>query len=64
MRRVYYLIRGIGYVCGIAAVLLILWGGRGEAAYGRELSQIGYVLLLVMFLLFCASYVLFAAMRK
>lgn len=64
MRKAYYLIRGISYVCGIAAVLLILWGGRGDSGYATEIGQIGYALLAIMFALFCVSYVLFALMRR
>lgn len=64
MRRAYYLIRGISYVCGVSALLLIMWGGRGESGYARELAQVGYLLLLVMFVLFCVSYVLYALIRR
>lgn len=64
MRKAYYIIRGISYTCGVAAVLLILWGGQGQSGYGSEIVQVGYLLLLLMFLLFCVSYVLYAFLRR
>ncbi len=63
MKRAYSLIRGVGYACGIAAVLLILGSGRGEGDASRLMEQIGYLLLLVMFVFFAASYVLYALIR-
>lgn len=57
LQQVHFWIRMAAYVIGIAAVLLIL-SGR-ERAY-----QAGYLLLLVMFVLFCASYVLYAFIRR
>lgn len=55
MRRAYYVVRGISYACGIAAVLMVLSGWRPD---------IGYLLLLTMFVLFCVSYVMYALLRR
>ncbi len=64
MRKAYNLVRGVGYVCGITAVLMIMWGGRGDPGSGPGMAQIGYLLLVVMFVLFSVSYVLYAMMRR
>ncbi len=55
MTRAYLVIRVISYVLGIAAVVMILGNWRPD---------IGYLLLLLMFVLFACSYVLYALIRR
>ena len=60
MQKCYFWIRAVAYVCGLAAVLLIIAGGQRDTT----LTQIGYSLLVIMFVLFCLSYVLYAMIRR
>ena len=64
MRRLYYLIRGVAYTCGVAAVMLILWGRRTDLAFAPELLQTGILLMIVTMVLFGVSYVLFGILRR
>lgn len=62
MQRAYIGVRLVSYACGLLAVLLILVGNEG----GRSawMVQAGYLLLLAMFVLFGASYVLYALIQR
>ncbi len=64
MRKLYIIVRAISYVCGLAALILILYGRPAEVNEPHWATQAGYMLLLVMFSLFCVSYVLYAIMRR
>lgn len=64
MRRIYYLLRGIAYTCGVAAVLMILWGRRSDAGFAPELLQAGVLLMVLTFVLFTISYLLFALLQR
>lgn len=64
MRRLYYIIRGISYACGIAALFLIMLGRGSSGDYAEKMIMAGYILVTVMFALFCASYLLFILIRK
>ncbi len=57
LQQVYFWIRMVGYITGIIAVFLIIGGGETQ-------HRIGYLLLLMMFALFCTSYVLYALIRR
>ncbi len=56
MKKAYIAVRLISYVCGLIGVVLVI---QGDA----EAQQVGYMLVLLMFLLFCASYVLYALIK-
>jgi hypothetical protein len=64
MRRLYYIIRGISYACGIAALFLIMLGRGSAGEYADTMIMAGYILVTVMFALFCSSYILFLLIRK
>jgi|GEM_PF-3103087 len=60
----YYILRGIGYTLGVASVLIVLWSRQSESAYSGELQIVGYSLVVVSLLIFCASYVMYAMMAR
>ncbi len=62
MQRAYTWVRLVSYGCGLLAVLLIL--GGNEAGRSAWAVQAGYMLLLTMFVLFGASYVLYALIQR
>lgn len=62
MRRAYFIVRMTSYACGVLAVLFILAGN--EAGRTAWMSQAGYMLLLTMFVLFGASYVIYACIKR
>jgi ABC-type Na+ efflux pump permease subunit len=61
IRKLYSSVRWVAYGCGLIALLLITAGNRGAADWTL---QAGYLLLIVMFVLFSISYVLFAMLRR
>jgi hypothetical protein len=61
IRRLYSSVRWVAYGCGLVALLLIMVGNRGAASW---MLQAGYLLLILMFVLFSISYVLFAMLRR
>jgi len=61
IRRFYSGVRWVAYGCGLVALILITLGNRGAPAWTL---QAGYLLLIVMFVLFSISYVLFAMLRR
>ncbi|MDZ4199226.1 MAG: hypothetical protein U1E27_08080 [Kiritimatiellia bacterium] len=64
MRRVYVVLRILAYLCGAVGALLAVTGKRsGDPEAGRTLFVIGAGLLVVMFVLFTASYGVFLVMR-
>ena len=62
MRKLHMAIRLISYACGLTALTLIMIARTADGPVW--LGQLGFWLLLVMFGLFCVSYVLFAIRRK
>lgn len=64
MRKLYTIVRMISYACGLAALILILYGRPAEVNESHWATQAGYMLLLIMFSLFCVSYVIYGIMRR
>ncbi len=62
IRKLHFAIRMISYACGLTALLLIMIARTANGPVW--LGQLGFWLLLVMFGLFCVSYVLFAIYRQ